>query len=382
MIVTNFAYGTGPYLRTTDLAIAFNDELQRNKKPRMRILVPWVYGEKQRRVMLEEFRDYDLGYPGEILLDAELGSMLRRVFYGGGAYRDALEKWTKQYQTVSQEIHRHLSGRFEAQTLTGGTVEVNGQDIAVELSRSPRVRYDVAPSYFSSFAYVGEILERASSIALHRVGRDVLRKGVKAANWVEEHQTMRFIAYPATFGYFKTWEPRYPGDSLAPPLVPPTRSNTENIKPGVFVTVTGIPGLKRLYAEATRLGIALYSNEPEQVPGSERQSPHIIPNKDILLQFARAGWSSIWISMLAGTPLVIPPFDLDDDPEIYFNNVSVKELELGIIYSGQTLESLITEGPRLKESYDNIKRRILEKFDTLDGNRYCAKLFVKDFLKK
>ena len=80
--VLNFAYGTGPYLRTTDLAIAFNAELERRGQPRLGIIVPWVYGDKQKKVMLEEFAGHEQKYPGEILLDAGLGAILKSIFYG------------------------------------------------------------------------------------------------------------------------------------------------------------------------------------------------------------------------------------------------------------------------------------------------------------
>ena len=79
-IVTNFAYGTGPYLRTTELAIAVNNRLQRLGKERLGIIVPLVYGEKQIRVMREEFGEHQKAFPGEILFDEALGDIIRSVF--------------------------------------------------------------------------------------------------------------------------------------------------------------------------------------------------------------------------------------------------------------------------------------------------------------
>ncbi|MEK7082983.1 MAG: hypothetical protein AAB972_02330, partial [Patescibacteria group bacterium] len=79
------------------------------------------------------------------------------------------------------------------------------------------------------------------------------------------------------------------------------------------------------------------------------------------------------------TPLVVPDFDSHDDPEIYFNNKSVEELGLGIVYRGQALEKILEQAPRIKKSCENVKKQILEKWGTLDGNRYCAKMFAEDF---
>ena len=82
-IVTNFAYGTGPYIHTVALAVAFNDRLEKSGQERLGIVVPWVYGDKQKQVMLEEFSDHEKKYSGEILLDAGLGQILEKVFYDG-----------------------------------------------------------------------------------------------------------------------------------------------------------------------------------------------------------------------------------------------------------------------------------------------------------
>jgi len=154
------------------------------------------------------------------------------------------------------------------------------------------------------------------------------------------------------------------------------------IEKGIFVTITGIPGLERLYAEAQALGIKLYSNDTKAVPGSIRALPHIIPNKNIVFQFARSGWSSVWLSMLVGTPLVMPDFDPKDDPEIYFNNLAVEKLGIGLIYHGESLMELFQKAKKVREKQAQVQAGILAKWGTLDGTAYCAKLFVDDFLKK
>ena len=379
-IITNFAYGTGPYLRTTDLAIAFNDELEIAGHGRMGIIVPWVYGEKQRRVMLEEFAGHEEKYPGEILLDAKLGELLRSVFYADCTYEQALSAWVKNYREVSLEAYHHLSFEFEVETLGGERRNIDGTKIRVELNRSPRIRFNVAPAYFSSFANVADILEQAQSVPEIAVDRELLKKGVAAAEWVERRQKMRCMAWPATFSNVKDMKPRYGDEILVPPIAPPPKPNDDDIEKGIFVTITGIPGLERLYADAKRLGLKLYSNDTDAVPGSVRALPHIIPNKNIVFQFARSGWSSVWISMISGTPLVVPEFDSHDDPEIYFNNRAVEELGLGIVYRARPLEEILAQSEEIKKSSAAVTQQVLDRWGTLDGNRYCAKMFAEDFL--
>ena len=368
-IVTNFAYGTGPYLRTTALAAAFNDELEKRDMERMKIIVPLVYGERQKRGLEEEFGEYYMDYPGEIIFDEKLGEILGDVFYGNNTYEDALRKWVNGAKEVSYKAGKHLK-------------ETYGDSIVVELSRSPRIRYDVAPAYFTSFAYIAEILEKARRNKKIDVEQKLLEDGMKTADWVESGYKIHAMAYPATFSWEKNYKPRYNTEILTPPIAPPPFTHSDKIDRGIFVTITGIPGLERLYSEARVLGIKLYSNDTKAVAGSYWALPHIIPNQNTLFQFARSGWSSVWLSMISGTPLVVPDFDPKDDPEIYFNNLAVEKLGIGVIYRGQPLEEILKEVPRLKANSKILCDKILSRWSTLDGNRYCAKLFVEDFLKR
>jgi len=379
-IITNFAYGTGPYLMTADLAIAFNNELEKQGQERLGIIIPWVYGEKQKKIMLEEFSEHEKKYPGEILLDAKLGEILKSIFYGNNTYEEALNKWVKSFDGACQKANRYLSGVLETKALFGNKTEINGKNIVVELHRSPRILYNVAPSYFSSFAYIAEILEQALGRKEIAINKDLLLKGVEIANRVEQNQKLHCIAYPATFSYDKDYQPRYATEILVPPITRLPQLNSDLIDPGIFVTITGIFGLEQLYAEVKYLGIRLYSNDAKAVAGSIQASPHIISNQNILFQFARSGWSSVWLSMLSETPLIIPEFNPQDDPEIYFNNRAIEESGIGIIYRGQSLKNILQKAEDIKRTDANFKDEILNRWGILDGNRYCARLFVKDFL--
>ena len=381
-IVTNFAYGTGPYLRTTELALAFNYELEQRGHERLGIIIPWVYGEKQKRIILEEFSEYEQKHPGEMLLDKELGELLKSIFYGNNMYEQALAAWIEKFDVVSNAAHKHLSGTFEVETLSSEKYEANGKDIVVELNRSPRIIYNVAPSYFTSFAYIADILEQAIEIPTIATDKNLLRSGISIAQKVESAQKLHCTAYPATFSYSKSYKPRYQSEVFTPPIFSPPQENHDEFDPGIFVTITGIPGLERLYEEAKQLGLRLYSNDTKAVPGSEKKLPWIVPNKNTVFQFARSGWGSVWLSMLSSTPIVVPEFDAKDDPEIYFNNRAIEEMGIGIVYRGQPLQKILDQRERVQKASAKIKNEILARWETLDGNLVCAKRFVNDFLKK
>ena len=381
-IVTNFAYGTGPYLRTTQLALALNRELEKRGIPRCGIIIPLAYGDKQRKIILEEFSAENENYPDEILVDKELGGIVSKVLFKSESYEKYLKRWTDDVLQVSDLAHSYLSGKFEAQTLHGKPMGVDGRDIIIELNRSPRLRYDVAPSFFTSFAYMEEILERASKTDRRGIDLDsaLARKAANMARIVEEPQSIHCIPFPGTFSWEKDHRPRYNNEILTPPLGPLFRTVRQKVDKGIYVTVTGIPGLERLYAEAKNLGIKLYSNDIDAVKGSTHVLPHIISDKNILFHFARSGWSSVWLSTMTGVPLVVPPFDSRDDPEIYFNNKAVEALGVGVVWRGENMNELLDKTRDIVKRQRQIKSEVIKRFGNWDGIGYCAKIFVQKYL--
>ena len=381
-IVTNFAYGTGPYLRTTELALAVNVELESRGRDRLGIIVPWVYGEKQKRIMLEEFNSANQKYPSEILLCSRLGEILKTIFYGDNTYEQALEIWADKFDEVNSTAANYLKGDIEVEDLDENKKVVSGSDIVVELSRSGRVKYGLPLSYGVSFGHTSEILKNTLTISTNEIAveRELVKRIIPLAEDVENQYKFLAVAHPGTFSYLANRGP-YPKEISIPPTIYPPVPNNDDIAEGIYVTITGIPGLERLYGEAQKLGLRLYSNDTEAVPGSEKLLPHVIPNANIRLQFARSGWGSVWLSMLSGTPFVTPDFDPKDDPEIYFNNLCVEKLGLGIIYRGQPLADILNEAELLKPKIRAVNKNLLDRFSTYNGNEFCAKLIVDDFIK-
>lgn len=378
-IVTNFAYGTGPYLRTTELAIAVNREREARGRSRLGVIVPWVYGEKQKKIMLEEFGGHDADHPGEILLDAKLGALLASVFYGDSTYEEALRLWVEQSARIGRGAHEHLRGAIEVETLGGERRSIRGSEIIIELARAPRIAYGVAPVFSVTFGHISEILEHALEARQEKIAanRDLVRRALPLAQAMEAQAAFHGLAEPGTFSYLEGRRPRYPVEVAIPPTITPPRLNDDPIAEGIYVTITGIPGLERLYREAGVIGLKLYSNDPKAVPGAERLLPRVIPNPRIKLQFARSGWGSVWLSQLSGTPLVTPDFDPKDDPEIYFNNICIEALGLGIIYRGQPLAEILDEAERLRPGIRAFNQRLLERFGTFDGNAYASRHTVE-----
>jgi hypothetical protein len=85
--------------------------------------------------------------------------------------------------------------------------------------------------------------------------------------------------------------------------------------------------------------------------------------------------------MFCGKPIVVPEFDPGDDPEIYFNNVAVERLGIGIVYRGQPLGDILAQGKMVSAAQEKVCQEIEQRWGTQNGNDVCAKRMVDVFLR-
>ncbi|MFH1979295.1 MAG: hypothetical protein ABII97_02855 [Patescibacteria group bacterium] len=320
-ILLNFAYGKGPYLRTTELALAVNDLLEKRTGQRFGIIVPWVYGDEQKHIMTEEFGS-KVG--NEILLDKILGKFLERIFYGQKDYIESLRFSVDNGEKIEKEIDKYLS-------------ELKGRkEIDMQINRCPRIRFNVFPSYYTTFAHVSEILERFG----------VSEEFVCFYKKIEEEQDLHFIAEPGTFYYLKDRQKKYDTEITTPPSIK---------QRATFIKKSGIPGMDKIY------------DYDKKFPG---------------FHFARSGWGAVWLAFLNEIPFMTMPYNELDDPEIYFNNICLEKTGLGLIYENQSSEDLLKFKKEFKKNVRLIKDDLMEKYGTLNGIEYTASMIVDHFLKK
>lgn len=319
--------------------------------------------------------------PDAILLDKRIGAELELVFYGEKGYAASLKYFLVHHQRVTDSINDYIANGMVAESFAGEPVSIAQADILLCVSRAPRVYFDIEPSYYTSFAYISEVIER--SICEPNVGtdRELSRAVLPITIAVEERHRRHFIADPGTFSYLGARAPRYANEILTPPnALPPKVPSCTDVSTGMFVTVTGIPGLEGLFSEAARIGLRFYSNKPQFIPNSVKALPHVLCCANIKLHFARAGWGSIWYSLFSGVPFVATPFDSKDDPEIYFNNVCIRALGLGVVYEGQPIEELLNLGDSYKRATAAEMCRITRAYGTLDGIAFTAERIANDYI--
>ena len=105
------------------------------------VIVPHVYGERQKRILEEEF-----GNDPRIVLDEEFGSILRSIFFDGASYADFLRQWLTSVDDVSAKAAALLNKKY---------------DIVCEISRSPLLNLGITPAFYNSWTRTSVILERA-----------------------------------------------------------------------------------------------------------------------------------------------------------------------------------------------------------------------------
>ncbi|MEK7575792.1 MAG: hypothetical protein AAB491_01765 [Patescibacteria group bacterium] len=384
-IILNFIHGNSPYLRTTELALAINDLLEKRGEERMGIIVPWVYKIRQIQIMKHNFGRFIDKYPDEILLDKNLGARLRSTFYDGNNYGEWLNYFLNNYKEAEEKIQNYISGDLTVETFSGKEVKIKKEDIAMEINRCPQINFGISPSYYASFGYMSEILERAQAEKGIDADKELFKKAVPIHKKIEEKQDLHFIAEPATFFYLDNRDKKYKTEISTPPNSSQSLSldffSRLFLRKGIYITVTGVYGLNHLFEEIKDIGLKVYSHKKGLLPFAKKAPPSIISHKNIILHFARVGWGSGWLSFFSETPLIALPFDPKDEPEVYFNNICLERTGLGKVYNGQSVNELLEWSKDYKDNVRLIKKKLMDKYGTLNGVEYTAEKIIDHYLK-
>lgn len=348
-IICNPSYGNNPYLRTAEMAL----ELRTKLGEEVSVVVPDLYGDKQRRILREEFGDVP------IIVDSTFGTILSTVCFDGTSFTVFLGRWLSGVDSASAAAKKHLEETY---------------DIVCEISRAPLLELGITPAYYNSWSRLSELYKRAAE---EDVGIDpaLLKKASKRMERIEAGYRMHLVNVPGTFD---------PGpDDIAIPLSAPlSLIEKDPGGSGVYVTTSGIPQTASLQHIAECFGVAIYANDPSRLPGAHKAHPSILASGKMTAHIARAGWGSIWTSILTETPIVTPAYVKDEDPEIFFNNARIQELGLGTVFADQSGEELMEEVQRLRPRITAYKQTLLKQFGTLEGSKVAADHIAKDLLSK
>lgn len=382
-IFTNFGCGNGPYIRTIEMGLELKNLLQDKLDEDISILVPWVYGYRQKNIIKEEFKEFLEKNPNNILLDEYLGQQFKKILFDGRHYNIIMQELISSYEKVEKNIQNYLKNEFKTKNILGETVKVNGKDIILEVSRNPNVATNIKNSYYTSIGYFERIIQESMKNSEIKLNKDLLKKVLPIAKKIESYQQLYFQPEPNCFSYEEGTEHFKENEIKCPPLFHPPKENKKYISEGFYVLVSGIPYLKKIYSYANKIKSKIYTNELlEDFNEVQRERPNIISNKKIKFVFGRAAWNTIWLSNISKKPLLCLDYLQGDFPEIFFNIISIKKHKLGVILKNNVkIERILEESkaqlPNILKYYNKIK----QKYGTLDGIKYSCKIIFEDFLK-
>ena len=383
-IFTNFGSGNGPYLRTIDMGIELINIFKDKLDEEISILVPWVYGERQKLIILEEFGNYVKENPNLIILDKYLGQQFKKILYNGRNYNIVMKELIDSYDQVEKNIQNYLKGNLIGENLNGKTIKINGSNIILEVSRNPNVASYIKFSYYTSIGYFEKILQKSLEYPELNFNKKLLKKLLPIANKIESYQQLYFQPEPNCFSYEKETKSFKENEILVPPLFHPPLENKKDLDKGFYILVSGIPYLKKIYKFAKEINYKIYTNQIlDNFKGAQQEPPRIINNTNIKFVFARPAWNTIWFSNISKKPLIYLDYTEGDFPEIYFNVKTVKKYKFGLQYKENlSIENIIEEAelhiPKIIKYY----KRIKQNYGTFDGINFTCKIIANDFLKK
>ncbi|MFX1394601.1 MAG: hypothetical protein ACFFAH_13630 [Promethearchaeota archaeon] len=383
-IFTNIGPGNGPYIRTIEMGFELIQLLREQLDEDIRIIVPWAYGEKQKCIIFEEFDDNLKKDANSLLLDKYLGQQFKKILYDGRNYNAYMLDLVNSYDRVENNIQEYLKKDFIAENINGEKVNVHGENILLEVSRNPCVATGIKFSYYTSIGYFEKIIKESLNIPNLNLKNDLLAKVLKIARKVESYQQLYFQPEPNCFSFEKNKKSFKDNEIKCPPLFHPPVENVQKIEEGCYLLVSGIPHLESMYQIANKLKLKIYiSQNIKNIEEAQRERPNIISNKNIKFVLARAAWNTIWLSNLSKKPLICLNYINGDSPEIYFNIISVKKRNLGIIFNEkEDINDLIERSKSLLPKVVDFYSQVKQKFNTFNGIEYSCKRIARDFLEK
>ncbi len=393
VILVNPAHGNEPYILGTAIAKGVSDRLAHQGLGRAKIVVPLLYGDRQKRILMEENPDAT----GLIHYDEEFGEILRDVTFQNGNFSQHLTQINKHYDEVQRMLKQRFSidaENFSTRNLGSNEIQIfSPRNVIATVDTASRVMVDAPQRYFAFPLLISELLKETRKAELGFSDADLAALIEKMLR-VESGYSQVFIPKINPLSY------RYSEDLLQQPtevdgrdrVYTPAmkkdfqRSQGKINEPGIYVMFSGTGSIaettNKLIDAAAQGGLKVYTNK--EVEGSTPVSLDVLTDENILAVLGRAGWGTGWQVQNLALPWFVAPYETGDDPEIYFNNKTIEALKIGKILtdsdmSPKRLREVISD---FSVGMQGINQRIEDEFGTLNGIDFIADAIASDFLAK
>lgn len=364
-------HGNEPYLIAASISVKINDILVANKLKRVPLVLPGIYGDRMKRILLEEFPDH----ADEIYISEELGNILKQTEFSKAGYQAHLRSLIQNQSKTSDNLLEFISKPFQATSLSGQTREFLPQDRRLEINSGANITTSEDSSdkktHFVFPVLLSELMEATSRSPVLKGYFDsaTLKRIERYAKDMEEQ------AYLTTqVPYISTLSAEEHYDTNRKILTPPLKSKRSSpplfIKNGrgIYVMASGNEiGSEVLEDQARQLSLQGYdilSPAWLQLDFAQKQIPDVIFNPDVKVVMGRAGWGIMWMTQVAEKPFIALPHLWFDNPEIHFNIRAIQEYGLGIEFNGE--ENMVQAVQLGRTSSERIRELNLEIYRKLN----------------
>lgn len=393
VILVNPAHGNEPYILGTAIAKGVSDRLAQQGLGRAKIVVPLLYGDRQKRILMEENPDA----VGLIHYDEEFGEILRDVTFQNGDFSEHLRQINQHYDEVQRMLKQRFSvdaTNFTTRNLATNEIQTfSPRNVVAAVDTASRVVVEAPQRYFAFPLLISELLKKTQRANLGFSDADTASLVEKMLK-VESGYSQVFIPRINPLSY------QYSDDLSEQPAEVEGRSRVytpamkkEYVRtegkvdqPGIYVMFSGTGSIAetthKLIDAASEGGLKVYTNK--EVEGATPVSPDVLTDENILAVLGRAGWGTGWQVQNLALPWFVAPYEQGDDPEIYFNNKTIEALKMGKVLTDADMTP-----DRLREvikgfsvGMQGINQRIKDEFGTLNGIDFMADAIASDFLAR
>lgn len=352
-------HGNEPYLISASISTRINDILAANGLRRTSIVLPSLYGERMRKIMLEEFPEH----PDEIYISEELGTILKQTEFSRAGYQAHLRSVVENQPKTSDDLLNFLSRPFSATSLNGQHKEFLPQYRRLEINAGANVTASEKKNRKTHFFFpvlLSELMEHTSRDPMVRGRFDsaTLDRVKRYAEEIEERYLTTQVPYVSTLSAESSYDSK--GKILTPALKSARQSPSVFVKSrkGIYVMASGNEiGREALEDQAKQLskqGYDILSPAWLQLDFGKKEIPDVIFNPDVRAVIGRAGWGIMWMAQVAEKPFIALPHLWFDNPEIHFNIRAIQDYGLGIEFSAE--EKMIEAVQVGKTAAENIRK--------------------------
>jgi hypothetical protein len=304
-IFINPCHGNEPYILGANIAKNLSERLEQKQGFAPTIIMPDLYGERQRRILKEE------GLVSEkMVFDKRIGNTSKPLLFANADFNKNLIN----VLAFQEDIQRTV--RYELSKYSGSIIEINtgAMYTSEELSF---FAYPITYTELFEETWCEEELVETIDLSNLEICHNIMQK-------VEQDIDLFFIPSYNPFSYQS--ERRLNTRKIAtPPLKPMLAKDLQEIQENsVYVMFSGTGTqtgelsevVRKLEEEGRNVIIPYWVNKDMDI---QRAGPNIINNSNLTKVIGRAGWGIIWTCQNAGTKFEHLPYIVGDEPEIYFN---------------------------------------------------------------